>query len=90
MSVVRISIAFLTVVYSIFLLFIFMMSLTMKAWFRALAAAFGAPASAQSVSGVALLAISLYTGYVIPRPSMIGALKWITWINVRSSKIVVF
>lgn len=53
----------------------------MKAWFRSLAAAFGNPSPAQSFAGIALLAIVLYTGYVIPRPSMIGALKWITWIN---------
>jgi ATP-binding cassette subfamily G (WHITE) protein 2 (SNQ2) len=54
----------------------------MKAWFRTLAATFSTPSPAQTVSGIVLLAIVLYTGYIIPRPSMIGALKWITWINV--------
>jgi hypothetical protein len=54
----------------------------MKAWFRAVAAAFGDPAPAQTVAGLMLLALVLYTGYTIPKPSMIGALKWISYINV--------
>jgi ATP-binding cassette subfamily G (WHITE) protein 2 (SNQ2) len=29
-----------------------------------------------------LLMIALYTGYAIPKPSMIGALRWIIYINV--------
>lgn len=54
----------------------------MKAWFRAVAAGFGDPAPAQSVAGILLLALTLYTGYAIPKPTMIGALRWITYINV--------
>ena len=54
----------------------------MKAWFRAVAAAFGDPAPAQTVAGLMLLILVLYTGYAIPKPSMIGALKWISYINV--------
>jgi len=54
----------------------------MKSWFRAVAAAFGDPAPAQTVAGLMLLLLVLYTGYAIPRPSMIGALKWISYINV--------
>jgi len=54
----------------------------MKAWFRAVAAAFGDPAPAQTVAGLMLLTLVLYTGYAIPKPSMIGALKWISYINV--------
>ena len=54
----------------------------MKALFRSLAAAFQKPAPAQAVAGVLLLGLSLYTGYQIPKPSMIGALRWITYINV--------
>ncbi|VDC00110.1 unnamed protein product [Peniophora sp. CBMAI 1063] len=64
-----------------FYLFIFTMALTMKAWFRAVAAALGQPAPAQTVAGVLLLGLVLYTGYTIPRPSIIGALRWITYIN---------
>ena len=59
------------------------MTITMKAWFRALAAAFQDPAPAQTVAGVSILLLVLYTGYTIPQPSMIGALRWITYINVR-------
>ena len=57
----------------------------MKAFFRALAAAFKQAAPAQAIAGVMLLVLSLYTGYQIPRPSMIGALRWISYINVGSS-----
>jgi len=55
----------------------------MKAFFRGLAAAFPAEAPAQAVAGILLLALSLYTGYQIPRKQMIGALRWISYINVR-------
>lgn len=54
----------------------------MKAYFRAVAAWFSDPTPAQSAAGVTLLALTLYTGYNIPEPSMIGALRWITYINV--------
>ncbi|THH30475.1 hypothetical protein EUX98_g3698 [Antrodiella citrinella] len=64
-----------------FLLVVFLMTLTMKAFFRTLAAGFASPAPAQSVAGVTVLGIIAYTGYTIPQPSMIGALKWLTWIN---------
>ncbi|KAF8605578.1 pleiotropic drug resistance ABC transporter [Ceratobasidium sp. AG-I] len=65
----------------IFLLFTLVMTLTMKAFFRALAASFGRESTAQAVSGIGILALVLYTGYTIPTPSMIGALKWIIYIN---------
>lgn len=89
------------IIRSIFFIFIFTMTITMKAWFRTIAAAFGAPAPAQTVAGILLLGLGwssplpslflvltalvrsvLYTGYAIPKPSMIGALRWITYINV--------
>ena len=57
----------------------------MKAYFRALAAWFTDPTPAQSAAGVTLLALTLYTGYNIPEPYMIGALRWITYINVCTS-----
>ncbi|KAJ6520879.1 pleiotropic drug resistance ABC transporter [Mycena vulgaris] len=65
----------------IFYLFLFAMAVTMKAFFRAIAAAFKSPATAQSVAGLVLLMLVIYTGYTIPKPSMIGALRWITYIN---------
>ena len=69
---------------SIFFVFVFTMTVTMKAWFRGLTAAFGTPAPAQTIAGMSLLVLTLYAGYAIPQPSMIGALKWITYINVSS------
>jgi ATP-binding cassette, subfamily G (WHITE), member 2, SNQ2 len=58
------------------------MTIVMKSWFRMLAAAFQSPATAQTFAGLFLLLLTLYTGYTIPKPSMIGALRWITYINV--------
>ncbi|KAJ7126742.1 ABC-2 type transporter-domain-containing protein [Mycena epipterygia] len=65
----------------IFVLFITIMALTMKSFFRAIAAAFASPATAQSVAGILLLALVVYTGYTVPKTSMIGALRWITYVN---------
>jgi ATP-binding cassette subfamily G (WHITE) protein 2 (SNQ2) len=53
---------------SIFYLFLFTMSITMKAFFRTIAAAFKSPAAAQSVAGITILALVIYTGYTIPKP----------------------
>jgi ATP-binding cassette subfamily G (WHITE) protein 2 (SNQ2) len=39
----------------------------MKAWFRAIAAAFKAQAPAQAIAGLSILIMSLYTGYSIPK-----------------------
>ncbi|KZT26095.1 pleiotropic drug resistance ABC transporter [Neolentinus lepideus HHB14362 ss-1] len=64
-----------------FFLFTLTMTMTLKAYFRGLAASFKAPAPAQTIGGVVLLVLVLYTGYNIPKPSMIGALRWITYIN---------
>ncbi|KAG6897004.1 hypothetical protein C0992_004715 [Termitomyces sp. T32_za158] len=65
----------------VFYLFVFSMSVTMKAWFRTIAAAFKSEATAQTVAGISVLAVAIYTGYQIPKPTMIGALRWITYIN---------
>ncbi|KAG2006802.1 multidrug resistance protein 1, variant 2 [Coprinopsis cinerea AmutBmut pab1-1] len=65
----------------IYFLFVFTISITFKAFFRGLAAMFPSEAPAQALAGVLLLALSLYAGYQIPRPSMIGALRWISYIN---------
>ncbi|KZT65216.1 hypothetical protein DAEQUDRAFT_716908 [Daedalea quercina L-15889] len=64
-----------------FLLFVFTMTITMKAWFRSLAALFKSAAPAQAVAGISVLILTLYTGYTIPQPSMIGALRWLTYLN---------
>ncbi|KAL1743665.1 ABC-2 type transporter-domain-containing protein [Schizophyllum fasciatum] len=65
----------------VYYLFLFVTTIAMKSWFRALAAAFSAEAPAQSFAGISVLIFSIYTGYTIPEPSMIGALKWLVWIN---------
>ncbi|CAE6431284.1 unnamed protein product, partial [Rhizoctonia solani] len=65
----------------IFLLITVIMTLTMKAFFRALAALCKQESQAQAFAGMGILMLSMYTGYTIPRPSMIGALKWLTYIN---------
>ena len=71
--------------HSVFYLFIVTVSLMMKAYFRTIAAAFADPAPAQALAGVSLLILTLYTGYSIPVPRMIGALRWLTYLNVRST-----
>lgn len=70
---------------STFFLLLVTISLSMKAWFRTLASAFRDEATAQAVAGITLIALVLYTGYAIPHPSMIGALRWLTYINVSPS-----
>lgn len=60
----------------IFLLFTFFVSLTMKAFYRGLAASFPRASEAQALAGLATLVLVIYTGFTIPRPSMIGALRW--------------
>ena len=57
------------------------MTIVMKAFFRAIAAAFKSQESAQAVAGVCVLIIAIYTGYTIPKGSIPGALRWITWVN---------
>ena len=46
-------------------MFLYTMSITMKAWFRSIAAAFKSEAAAQSVAGIAILALAIYTGKYI-------------------------
>ncbi|THU77874.1 hypothetical protein K435DRAFT_812067 [Dendrothele bispora CBS 962.96] len=65
----------------VFLLFIFSVALAMKGFFRALAAACKSESVAQTFADIVILALSMYAGYMIPRPSMIGALRWISYIN---------
>lgn len=39
-------------------------------------------AVAQTLAGVAVFALALYSGYTLPQRSMIWPLRWITYINV--------
>ncbi|KAK7683571.1 hypothetical protein QCA50_013409 [Cerrena zonata] len=65
----------------IFLLLVFVTTLVMQAFFRMVAAAFKSAAPAQTIAGLSVLILTLYTGYLIPQPTMIGALRWITHIS---------
>ncbi|KAG2154002.1 ABC-2 type transporter-domain-containing protein [Suillus clintonianus] len=65
----------------IFYLFIFLMSQTMKSFFRAIAASFKTCHSAIAVSGIFILLISFYGGYAIPWPTAPTGLRWIMWMN---------
>lgn len=51
------------------------MTIAMKAWFRAVAAGFGAPAPAQTVAGILLLGL----GWSLPLPSLFLALTASTY-----------
>ena len=68
--------------FSTFLLLVIVVSLTMKAFFRSLAAFFNSEANAQSMAGIFTLVLVLYTGFNIPKPTMIGALRWITYVRI--------
>ena len=48
--------------FSIFLLFLFSITVTMKAWLRAITAACKSEAAAQTFAGISLLVLTTYTG----------------------------
>jgi ATP-binding cassette subfamily G (WHITE) protein 2 (SNQ2) len=60
----------------IFLLFSISVNLTMKAFYRGVAASFRQQKQAQVVVGLGTLVVMLYTGFTIPKHSMIAALRW--------------
>lgn len=65
----------------IFFLFAYISTLCMSTIFRSLAAATKSIAQAMALAGVMVLAIVIYTGFVIPRPTMKVWFKWISYIN---------
>ncbi|KAL5336945.1 ABC-2 type transporter-domain-containing protein [Aspergillus crustosus] len=67
----------------IFFLFTFISTLAMSAVFRTLAASTKTLSQAMSMAGVLVLAIVIYTGFVIPTPQMsdVPWFSWIRWIN---------
>ncbi|KAG1745100.1 ABC-2 type transporter-domain-containing protein [Suillus paluster] len=67
--------------FSTFYLFIFLMSQTMKSFFRAVAASFKTRASALAASGIFVLLMLLYSGYTVPWPTAPTGLRWIMWLN---------
>ena len=74
----------------IFLVFVFTLSIAMKPFFRAIVAGFKSESSTMSLAGISILVFASYTGFTIPKPSMIGALRWLTYLNVRRAKETYF
>ncbi|KAJ6151902.1 hypothetical protein N7497_006221 [Penicillium chrysogenum] len=63
------------------LLFIFILTMTMYSFFRALGALCSSLDVATRLTGVAIQALIVYTGYLIPPWKMHPWLKWLIWIN---------
>jgi ABC-type multidrug transport system ATPase subunit len=68
----------------IFWLTTYLATLAMSGYFRTLAAVTRKPETAMGLAGVSILAFAVYTGYVIPRPSMHPWFKWISYIDPLS------
>ena len=68
-----------------FYLLVLTLTLTMKAFYRAFAAASNRESGAQATAGLATLLLVLYTGYAIQEPSMVAGLRWLTWISVSDT-----
>ncbi|KAN0061301.1 ATP-binding cassette transporter snq2 [Thecaphora frezii] len=58
-----------------------LVSFTMVAFFRMLAAVCRAESTATMLGGLAVIDMALYAGYVIPRPSMVKWWKWLSYCN---------
>lgn len=63
------------------LLFLFIITMTMYAFFRAIGALVGSLDAATRVTGVAIQALVVYTGYLIPPKKMHPWFSWLRWIN---------
>ncbi|KAK2759372.1 hypothetical protein FQN54_002850 [Arachnomyces sp. PD_36] len=62
-------------------LFTWLATMTMYSFFRAIGSLVGSLDAATRVTGVAVQALVVYTGYLIPPSSMRPWLKWLIWIN---------
>jgi hypothetical protein len=65
---------------------VFTTAICMTALFRLIGAAFGTFDGASKVSGFAVMAFIMYTGYMIHKPSMHPWFVWIYWIVSTSAK----
>lgn len=65
----------------LFFLITFISTFVMSAVFRTLAASTKTVSQAMGLSGVMVLILVIYTGYVIPQPSMKPWFAWLRWIN---------
>ncbi|KAL9587945.1 MAG: hypothetical protein Q9203_003238 [Teloschistes exilis] len=63
------------------LLILFMQTLSMYSFFRAIGALVGSLDIATRITGVAVQALIVYTGYLIPPSKMHPWFKWLIWIN---------
>ncbi|KAL8667719.1 MAG: hypothetical protein Q9202_000574 [Teloschistes flavicans] len=63
------------------LLILFMQTLSMYSFFRAIGALVGSLDIATRITGVAVQALIVYTGYLIPPAKMHPWFKWLIWIN---------
>ncbi|KAK4983719.1 ATP-binding cassette transporter snq2 [Elasticomyces elasticus] len=63
------------------LLFLFILTMTMYAFFRSVGALVGSLDIATRITGVAIQALIVYTGYLIPPSHMHPWLSWLRWIN---------
>jgi ABC-type multidrug transport system permease subunit/ABC-type multidrug transport system ATPase subunit len=65
----------------IFVLFIFITMITITSYFRTVAALTATVETALAIAGLSVLPMMVYSGYIIPRPSMHPWFKWISYIN---------
>lgn len=63
------------------LLFLWLLTMTMYAFFRAIGALVGSLDAATRITGVAIQALVVYTGYLIPPSKMHPWFSWLRWIN---------
>ncbi|KAF2494821.1 hypothetical protein BU16DRAFT_48838 [Lophium mytilinum] len=63
------------------LLLLFILTMTMYAFFRAIGALVGSLDAATRITGVAIQALVVYTGYLIPPQKMHPWFSWLRWIN---------
>jgi ATP-binding cassette subfamily G (WHITE) protein 2 (SNQ2) len=63
------------------LLFLWIITMTMYAFFRAIGALVGSLDIATRITGVAIQALVVYTGYLIPPSKMHPWFSWLRWVN---------
>ena len=64
-----------------FLLFLIMCILCLTAFFQMIASLTKAPSTANSIGGVSVLILAIYTGYMIATPNMHPWFRWLNFIN---------
>ncbi|KAG9313738.1 hypothetical protein JVU11DRAFT_6092 [Chiua virens] len=67
--------------YNTFFIFVFLVTLVMKACFRSIAAFSGSESTAMVMAAVITQLMVRYSGYTVPTTNIIGALRWLTNIN---------